>query len=299
MKFAILLPVYNHLAYTKLTLEILTPLLGEIENEVFDILLIDDGSTDGTSDWVRLNYPDVIILEGDGDLWWSGAVNMGASYALDQLKVDYLILWNNDIIVHKKYFNELVAICNGLNEPVVLGSKILVEGQPDMVWSAGGFFNPRSGKINMYGYFQNDSDEFCQVREVDWFTGMGTIIPKEVIEKIGFWDNVNFPQYHGDTDFTYRAKLEGFPLRIYPSLILYNHVENSGIEHHGNFKSLLKLITDIRSKSNLRKNLIFYKKYVRSPFAYLPLTWFYLKIFGGFFKWKLLRMVGLRKKNTV
>ncbi len=297
MDFAILLPVYNHLEYTKKSLGQLSLRLGDIDDTKFHIVLIDDGSTDGTSDWVGTHFPDVIILKGDGNLWWSGAVNLGAVYALETLQVDYLILWNNDITFDDNYFSELVTLTSGIHEPIILGPKIYIEGQSGLVWSAGGYFNRRSGKIDMYGYFKEDSDELKQVRDVDWFTGMGTIIPKQVISKIGYWDNVNFPQYHGDTDLTYRAKLGGFQLKVFPSLIIYNHIENSGIEHQGSFKNLIKLITDIRSKSNLRKNLIFYKKYVKSPLAYLPLMWFYIKIFGGFLKWKLLNLLGIGKSK--
>lgn len=296
MDFAIILPVFNHLDFTRVTLEALSLHLSGIEGARFHLIVVDDGSTDGTSDWVKQHYPEVILLSGDGNLWWSGAINTGAKFAIETMEVDYLILWNNDIQVDDHYFQEVVAITANLSEPTVIGSKIYVADQQEMVWSAGGYFNPRSGKNDMYGYFENDSDELKKVRNVDWLTGMGTIIPRTVVAKIGYWDNLNFPQYHGDTDFTYRAKLAGFPVKVYPSLKLYNHIEHSGIEHQGNLRSLLKLITDIRSKSNLRKNLIFYRKYVRSPFAYLPLIWFYVKIFGGFFKWKLLHFFGIRKQ---
>ena len=132
---------------------------------------------------------------------------------------------------------------------------------------------------------------------MDWLTGMGTVIPREVVDRIGYWDNENFPQYYGDSDFTYRAKLEGFGIRIHPSLKIYNQIENSGIEHQGSIKNLMRLITDIRSKSNLRKNLTFYRKYAKSPWAYLPLFWLYMKILGGFIKWKIMNLMGIRKQT--
>ncbi len=188
-----------------------------------------------------------------------------------------------------------MRILSGPEKTGIIGSKIYVAGSPDIVWSAGGYFNIRTGKGYMYGYFEPDSEELNQIRKVDWLTGMGTVVPRKVVEKIGYWDSENFPQYHGDSDFTFRAKLEGFDVKIYPSLKLYNHVESSGIEHQGSLKSVYRLLTDIRSKSNLSKNLLFYRKYVKSPLAYLPLIWFYIKIFGGFIKWKLLGLIGLGK----
>ncbi len=299
MRFAILLPVYNHLAYTKLTLERLAPLLDEIEGDVFDILLIDDGSTDGTSDWVRLNYPDVILLHGNGDLWWSGAINKGARYALNTLKSDYIILWNNDIGIDPQFFFNLLKIVSSLESSEIIGSKIYVDGEKDIVWSAGGYFNPKSGKSNMYGYFEEDNEELNRVREVDLLTGMGTIVPREVIDRIGYWDNINFPQYHGDSDFTYRATLAGFKNKVYPELKLYNDVQNSGIEHEGSWKKLIMIFTDIRSKSNLRKNFLFQRKYAKSPRAYIPLIWLYVKIVGGFFKLKVLNLFHVKRREAI
>jgi len=297
MRFAILLPVYNNLEYTKATLEGLSHHLDGIVEDLFHIVLIDDGSTDGTSDWVRQNYPEVILLSGDGNLWWSGAVNIGASHSMNSLHADYIILWNNDIDIDDEYFPTLQKIVAETEESVVIGSKIYVAGQQNQVWSAGGYFNPRSGKNGMYGYFEEDNDILCRVRDVDWLTGMGTIIPTVVIDRIGLWDSQRFPQYYGDSDFTYRAKLAGSKLRVYPDLKLYNHVANSGIEHRGDLKSLVKLFTDIRSKSNLKKKFLFTKLYAKSPRAYLPLIFFYMKVVGGFVKWKILNLMGIRKQT--
>jgi GT2 family glycosyltransferase len=299
MEFAVLLPVYNHLDYTQLTLRELSIHLAEQPDASFHIVLIDDGSTDGTSQWVKSNYPDVTILSGDGNLWWSGAINMGARHAIESMHVDYLILWNNDIQIDTNYFSNLVKIVSELDDPTVIGSKVYVAEQKDMVWSMGGYFHPRSGKYDMYGFFKKDSEEYSSVCEADWLTGMGTIVPKEVVERIGYWDDVNFPQYHGDGDFTYRAKLAGYKILVYPSLKMYNHVGNSGVTHEGSFKKLIRLLTDIRSKTNLKKNLKFYRLYAKSPRAYLPLVWLYIQIFGGFFKWKLLNFIGFKKKSTL
>jgi GT2 family glycosyltransferase len=296
MTLAIILPVYNHLEYTKITLNELSVKLSSVGDGSFQIILIDDGSSDGTSDWVSLNFSKVHILKGDGNLWWSGAVNKGAKYAFEELKADYILLWNNDITIEKNYFQTLISLLKENNHDTIIGSKILVSGQSDVIWSMGGYFNPKTGKYGMYGYFEPDSDKYKDIMHADWLTGMGTIIPKQAVDKVGYWDNQNFPQYHGDSDFTYRAKLNGFKVIVVPSLIMYNVVENSGIEHKGSFKILLRLLTDIRSKSNLKKNFTFYHRYATSFLAYLPLIWHYIKIFGGFFKWKFLALFNLRKK---
>ncbi len=299
MKFAILIPVFNRLEYTKKALEQLDHLPAQEFKAEFSVVVIDDGSSDGTEEWIRTRYPEVTLLKGTGNLWWSGSINLGARYAIEELNCDYLILWNNDIRFEPDYFQELVRLIAESGNDIILGSKVYVAEDEELVWSMGGYFRPRSGKYDMYGYFEKDREEYEQVREVDWLTGMGTIIPVTVVNQIGYWDERNFPQYHGDCDFTYRAKLAGFKNQVYPTLKIYNYVRNSGVGHGGNFNKLMQLLTDTRSKSNLKKNLKFYRLYARSPRAYLPLIWHYIQIFGGFFKWKLLRLLGIQRNEQL
>lgn len=297
MKLAILIPVHNHLEFTAAALDRLTEVQQKYR-ELF-IIVIDDGSSDGTHEYITSHFGNVTVLKGDGNLWWSGAVNMGAKYAADVLKSDYILLWNNDIHFREDYFEQLFDVLSHTDKDTIIGSKILVRENPDLVWSMGGCFNPRTGIYNMHGYYEKDSGKYNHITEVDWLTGMGTVVPVNVLEQTGYWDNVNFPQYHGDSDFTYRARLKGYKIVVHPGLVIYNNVKSSGMEHHGNFRELLKMMTDLRSKSNFRKKLKFYRLYSRSIRAYFPLFLSYLKIFGGFFKWKLLRLLGFRKNELV
>lgn len=291
MKVAVLIPVFNHLEFTIKAVKDLLP----FKNNQLEVVVIDDGSSDGTYQWLTNQAKDVIVLRGDGNLWWSGAINLGAKYAIEQLNADYLLLWNNDITFHPDYFYKLFRIIAEADRNTVIGSKIYVNDQPKTIWSMGGCFNPKTGLYNMFGYLQNDTEEFNRIKSVDWLTGMGTLVPKSVIEMIGFWDRKNFPQYHGDSDFTYRAKLAGYKIIVHPELIIFNNVKNSGIEHNGSLKQLIRLFTDIRSKSNFGRKLFFYKLHSRSILAYYPLLLSYFKIIGGFFKWKLFHLVGIKK----
>lgn len=297
MQIAIIIPVHNHLSLTKQALADLSSALKDAYESFYTIVVVDDGSNDGTYEWVSTNYPEIHLLKGDGNLWWSGAVNMGASYAIKSLNSEYILLWNNDILFEKGYFQYLLQIINRYSNDTILGSKIFVEGQPDIVWSMGGYFNPLTGKYGMYGYFERNNEKYEKVIEVDWLTGMGTVVPTNIIEKIGNWDNINFPQYHGDSEFTYRAKLKGYAIRIHPELKLFNKIEHSGLEHSGSFVKLLKSMTDNRSKINFKRNFKFYRLYARSFSAFFYLYLKYCLIFGGYFKWKVLNLFGVIKKR--
>ncbi len=296
-KTGLIIPIHNGLQYTRKCLYNLDRFFqsDKILQELIKIIVVDDGSTDGSKAWINENFPSVIVLEGDGNLWWSGAINMGAKYAFEALQTEYVLLWNNDIIPHQDFFKKLLQLLSRDDKKTVYGSKILIAEDDSLVWSMGGIFNPYNGKYFMIGSYEKDAEAYQKVTVSDWLPGMGTIIPKEVIDKTGYWNAEDFPQYHGDSDFTYRAKLSGFAIKVIPDLIIYNHVTKSGLDHGGKLSGLMKMMTDNRSKVNFRKNLKFYRLYAKSPLAYVPLFTEYIKIIGGFIKWKILSIFGLRK----
>jgi GT2 family glycosyltransferase len=294
---AIIMPVYNGLNFTKRALANLSEAIENVKKDILTISLIvvDDGSTDGTSEFIRKEYPDTIIMKGDGSLWWSGGMNYGARFACDEIRSDYIALWNNDITCKSDYFSILNEIINNSDDQVIIGSKIYASN--NLVWSMGGFYNPFTGKKTQLGWFMPDDQVFEKTVSVDWLPGMGTILHTDVIRKIGYWDNISFPQYHGDSDFTYRAKLAGYKIIVYPRLKLWNDISNTGIEHKGNLKTLLHSLRHIKSYNNIRIDLLFYKKYAKSPYAYLELLKKYGRLIGGYFKWKVLNFIGINKQQ--
>lgn len=289
-KLAILNPVYNGLDYTKKSLANLEDAVGQSQwklNEDVFIIIIDDGSTDGTAEWIRKNHPEVTICAGDGNLWWSGAINLGAEFALNRLNCSYILLWNNDIHAECNYFANLYELVNSPDAPLLFGSKIYIEANKT-VWFMGGIFNPKTGKIKMIGYGEPDNETYNRTTECDWLTGMGTIVHKSIIEKIGFWNDKDFPQYHGDSDFTYRAKKAGFIPYVYPQLKITNDINNSGLPHNLTWKRLRASLTSIKSYFNIKKDILFYSTHSTRFYAYMPIVKKYLLYFGGFIKHKYL-----------
>ena len=140
---AILIPVYNRISYTKECIRTLEELVINASpgKNRYHIIVIDDGSTDGTGNWLASNHPDITVLEGDGNLWWSGGINTGATFAISDIKVDYLLLWNNDIHPAPDYFIELDRLISTIPEKTIAGSKIYNLQKKNVINAFGGIFN--------------------------------------------------------------------------------------------------------------------------------------------------------------
>ena len=128
-KIYIVIPVYNNIKYT-------LKCLASLENQTYNnyqTIVVNDGSSDGTTEKINTNYPDVVVLEGDGNLWWTGATNMGVEYVLQvAVEKDFVLALNNDLEVKPDYLSELVKAYDE-NEPCLIGSISVYQNSPEQV----------------------------------------------------------------------------------------------------------------------------------------------------------------------
>jgi GT2 family glycosyltransferase len=272
---AVLVPVYNRIEITKRGLADLYRELDKYEPSenkeyTYKVIVIDDGSTDGTSVWIKRNYPDVVLLQGDGNLWWSGGINEGAQYAINKLDASFVLLWNNDIIPSPNYFENLVELVRK-DEDRIIGSYIY-DNKNKQVWSKGGRFNIFTGKRSMM------PEKLKKSKYVySWLPGMGSLIPVEVVLKLNYWDRKNFPQYYGDLDFTLKASRTGIEIVTSENLKIYNRTEFSSYKGDS-VKSFFKSFSLINSRYNIRKSILFYRRHCISflwIFAFLRMYMIY------------------------
>ncbi|MEO9023077.1 MAG: glycosyltransferase family 2 protein [Ginsengibacter sp.] len=282
MIISILIPIHNRIKITQDGMESLLSVLSNYQTNgrghlVFHIIVIDDGSTDGSSKWISENYPDIIILKGDGNLWWSGAMNEGTRYAINTLKSDFVLLWNDDIVASDDYFLNLEKLIDkdDLRSKIV-GSKIFFHNDQSRLISTGGIFNKFTGKMDMDRRLLKDTENY---KETDWLAGMGTLIPASVfqIQNI-WWDNEKFPQYYGDADFCLECKKQGIKILLSPKLIIYNKTEYTGLTHGKTLKEFYLSLTSLRSNYNFVNTFSFYSRH-GTPFAYFGLVKRYLYYF--------------------
>ncbi len=271
-KVSIVTPIHDGISYTLKFLKSLE----KVSYPNFEIIIIDDGSTDNSAEIIKEKYPKVIILKGDGNLWWSAATNLGVKEALKN-KADYIVTINNDVEVAPDFLTKLIE-CAKEYPNSLIGSKIYEEGTQKL-WYYGGIVDWKRGEFN------HNLDDKQSIFNADWLTGMGVLIKQEVFKKIGFYNAKKVPQYFGDLEFSMRAKKNGYNLIVSGKSIVYNNAESCGNIKYGkklNFTLFIKSLFSIKSDTNIKFRNFVYKNYSPKPFK--SLFNFYKNYFWGSLK---------------
>lgn len=228
-KIYIVIPVYNNIKYT-------LKCLASLENQTYNnyqTIVVNDGSSDGTTEKINTNYPDVVVLEGDGNLWWTGATNMGVEYALQvAVEKDFVLALNNDLEVKPDYLSELVKAYDE-NEPCLIGSISVYQNNPEQV----AFLGTKSNQYTTKSRPTIRDDRYSDVvKKYDYIPtealpGRGMLIPVEIFTKIGLFDFDRFPQYLADYDFSKRATYAGCKLIVATKAVVMSAVDNTGVSY--------------------------------------------------------------------
>lgn len=206
------------------------------------ILLVDNGSNDGSTQWVREHYPDVRLIEMGRNLGFTGGNNAGILHALDR-GADYVILLNNDTRVEPDVVDRLVEAGEADPAAGVIGGTIRMFYQPDVLNSTG-------VDLNFWGYgrdrdFAAPSSIQRQAGEVLAVSGCLMAVKRGVFEKIGVLDN-RFFAYFEDMDFCLRVWDETKLKVIYaPGAIVY-HKFSASTAGACHFKAVLYMRNQYR-----------------------------------------------------
>lgn len=183
----------------------------------YKIIIVDDGSTDGSTKAITAQYPHVTILPGDGNLWWTGAMAKGVTYVLEHAQdTDYVLSLNNDVTFPPNYLAHLVQTSQQYHNAVV-GSLCKDVIDTDYIHDAG-----ITMQWYLYRYGQLPYDPTKAVATtVDTISGRGVLIPVSVFKQIGNFAYRLLPHYGADYEFGFRAKAAGVPLVVDYGVVVY------------------------------------------------------------------------------
>lgn len=199
----------------------------------FEVILVDNGSKDGSIEFVKKNYHNIIIVQNSVNKGFAEANNQGYKKA----KGEFILLLNNDTKVSRNFMEPLI---HALQNDKWLGgvqSKILSMDNPKLLDSVASFFTS-TGMLYHYGYHQKDSKKYS--KRIYTYTAKGAclMLKREVVEKVGLFDS-RFFAYFEESDLCHRIWLSGYKVEYIPESIIHhkiggtsNSMQNSFIQFH-------------------------------------------------------------------
>ncbi|MDP2400847.1 MAG: glycosyltransferase family 2 protein, partial [Actinomycetota bacterium] len=222
-------PVRNRWA---LTSNCLQALRGQTHADVC-MVIVDDGSTDGTAEHLAREFPEVTVLHGDGGLWWTGATALGIEWALERCNEDdFILALNNDTTVDPDYIERLLEVASRFDNRALVGSvavdnrdrDTIVDGGPHVNW-----VTAKGGSLHSGESLTSVCSQGVTTAEPDLLPGRGTLIPVRCIREIGNFDATRLPHYGADYEFSARARRAGYQLVMSFKAPVYSEVEATGV----------------------------------------------------------------------
>ena len=209
-------------------------------------------------------------------------MNLGARYALER-GTDYVLALNNDVQISPEAPSALVK-CARDNPGAVVGSLIYYADSPSIIWCAGGELKwPWPGEF-MLGKGARDMGQFEGVRRVTWTPGMGTLMSRDILIELDYYDTHHMPQYVADADFILRAGKAGHRGLVTSGSKMYNHVENTGgidlKRSHISWQECTSIFTSLRSGDYLPARLFFMWQHCPKKWLLLALFFRYSRLLG-------------------
>ncbi len=187
----IIIPVFNRLNYTKACLNS----LNDQSINDYKIIVVDHGSTDGTSECIKDEFPSVILLNGNSDLWWTGAMNLGLKWVLEIANVnDTVLTINNDLIVNNNYLESLMALYYRFPRALIGSVSVDIHDNEKIVFagikwnSITARYKPRINLNQPYSILKLNNDYIIS----DLLPGRGTLIPVAAFKEVGVYDEKIF-----------------------------------------------------------------------------------------------------------
>lgn len=215
---------WNHL--DDLTLTIKSFMKQDYPN--MKIIISDNGSNDGSQEYIKNHYPKIILLENNDNLGWAAGNNVGIQYAIKN-NAEYVLLANNDLYFEDKNIistlvNDLIKLKEkGIN---IIGTNVNYFSQKDKSHNTGWIMFPKSVKKGkVYNEFRRNYNLKISnnYKIVDFVSGCFILIDSSIFDKIGLLDE-NFFIYGEETEFSLRAWSCGYGSAINKDLTIYHKV---------------------------------------------------------------------------
>jgi GT2 family glycosyltransferase/glycosyltransferase involved in cell wall biosynthesis len=215
-EISVIIPVFNQLHFTQACL---VSLQENQDTERFEVIVVDDCSSDATSDVIG-KIPGIVYLRNEKNSGFTSSCNRGATEA----RGSFLLFLNNDTTVTPDWLSALHETFGNEPNAGLVGSKLVF---PDgRLQEAGGIIWKDGSGWNRGKFGDPEKPEYNFLREVDYCSAACVMIPKSLFERVGGFDSKYSPAYYEDTDLAFKVRREGFKV-LYQPLSTVVHYEGA------------------------------------------------------------------------
>jgi len=281
-KLAIILVNWNSYALTDDTLQSLY----KTSYKEYDIICVDNASTDDSLSQLRNNHAGIILLTCDQNTGFTGGNNKGMQYALEH-GYEYTLLLNNDVAVESDFLEPLVQALDANENLGAVQPLIYFHHDRTLIWNAGSRYNKWLGVTKTIGYNKKDAQHTYRnqnqgfASKIAWITGCAFMVKNEVLKKVGLLYEPFFI-YYEDVDLSFRIKNAGYDLGYTPASVIY-HI--AGMSHKSTKKTAEGYVSPKVHYLNSRNHIWLLKKYtnlLHAPTVILYQSIYYLSVTGYF-----------------
>ena len=225
----------------------------KVNYDNFEIILVDNNSTDGSVEFITKNYPSLIIIKLDSNKGFAEPNNVAAKIS----KGKYLLFLNNDTVVTPNFIFEMVKVMETDKKIAICQSLLL---KPDGSVDSSGDF------IDHLGVVYNSKTEIDEIREVSSARGASMLVRSDIFEKLDGFDQKFFVTFE-DVDLCWRSWILGYRVLIIPTSIVYHEGGitikkiKSEIAFHGFKNQLAMKITNFEPILAMRNMMLFFGIY--------------------------------------
>lgn len=183
------------------------------------LAVVDNGSTDGSSEAIAKHYPEVDIVRCEVNEGIAPGINRGIRHALSS-SGDYILLLDNDVEVDPAMVAELVDVAESSPMIGCVGPKSYYYHDRERLWSAGGILRFGESVTAERGRGELDVGQYDRVEDVDYVSGCAVLIKRTVLERVGLFDPV-YSVGVENADWCVRAKRLGYRCCYAPHAVLW------------------------------------------------------------------------------
>ncbi len=220
--------------------------LSRVDYQEFTVLVVDNGSTDGSEEAIREAFPQYPLLQTGANLGFAGGNNAGIRWALER-GADHVVLLNNDTVVDPDFLGPLVEMADADPKVGIVGSSIAYEEEPGRLWAyGGGFFDISTGWVRHLQKPVGREDLRASGHRQFYVTGCTMLLRRSLLEEVGALDETYF-HFCEDVDLCLRAKAQGYEVAVAESSRLRHKVSattrvSSPLFLYYNLRSRLTLV---------------------------------------------------------